>query len=45
MLKLVQLTGVHFLDLNSKSYVNLNNMKSDFYVSTKVKLSLNDQSL
>ena len=32
MLKLVQFTGVHFPDLNSSSYDNLNNMKLDLSV-------------
>ena len=34
MSKLVQVTGVHFTDLNVNSY-NSNNMKSDLNVSTK----------
>ena len=39
------LTGVHFPDLNSNSYNNVNNMKLDLSVSTKVKFSANDQGL
>ena len=47
MLKLVQFTGVYFLDLNPNSYTydKLNNMKLDLNVSTKVKVSANDQNL
>ena len=45
MSKLVQFTGVHFPDLNPNSYDDLNNMKLDLNVSTKVKLSANDQGL
>ena len=47
MLKLVQLTGVYFPDLNPNSYTygKLNNMKLDLNVSTKVKFSANDQNL
>ena len=45
MLKLVQFTGVHFPDLNPNFYTyhDLNNMKLDLNVSTKVKFSANDQ--
>ena len=43
MSKFVQFTGVHFPDLNPNSYENLNNMKLDLNVSTKVKFSANDQ--
>ena len=47
MLKLIQFTGVHFPDLNPNSYTydNLNNIKLDLNVSTKVKFSANDQGL
>ena len=47
MLKLVQFTGVHFPDLNPNFYTyhDLNNMKLDLNVSTKVKFSANDQHL
>ena len=45
MSKVVQLTGVYFPDLNPSSYDNLNNMKLDLNVSTKVKFSANDQGL
>ena len=45
MSKLVQFTDVHFLDLNSDSYDNLNSMKLDLHVTTKVKFSANGQSL
>ena len=33
---------VHFSDLNPSFYDNLNNMKLDLNVSTKVKFSAND---
>ena len=45
MLKLIQFSGVHFPDLNSDSSHNLDNMKSDLNVSTKVTFSANDQGL
>ena len=45
MPKPVQVTSVHFPDLNPNSYDNLNNMKLDMSVSTKVKFSANEQRL
>ena len=45
MSKLVQFTGVHISDLNPNSYDNLNNMKLDLNVSTKVKFSAIGQDL
>ena len=45
MKKLVQFTVVHFPDPNPNSYDNLNNMKLDLNVSTKVKFRANDQGL
>ena len=46
MSKLVQFSaGVHFSDLNPNSYDNLNSMKLDLNVYTKVKFSENDQDL
>ena len=45
MSKLVQFTGVNFPDLNPNYYANLNNMKLDLNVSTKVKINENDQGL
>ena len=36
---LVQFTGFHFPDLNPNSHYNLNNMKLDLNVSTKVTFS------
>ena len=45
MTKLVQFTGAHFLDLNPNSFDNLNKMKLDLDVSTKVKFSADDQGL
>ena len=42
--KLVQFTDVHFPDLNSNSYDDLNNMKLDWNVSTRwVNFSVNNQ--
>ena len=39
-------SGVHyFLDLNPSSHDNLNNMKLDWNISTKVKFSANDRGL
>ena len=45
MLKLVQLTSMHFLDLYPNSYDNLNKMKLDLIVCTKVKFRGNDQGI
>ena len=46
MPKLVQFTDVHFPDLNSNSYDNLNNMKLDLNLSTRsVNLSANNQGI
>ena len=39
MSKLIQFITVHFPDLNPNSYDNLNTMKLDLNVSTKVKFS------
>ena len=43
MSKLAQFTGRHFL--NSIFYGNLNNIKLDLNVSTRVKFGANDQGL
>ena len=45
MSNLVQFINVHFPDANSSSYDNLNNMKIDLNVPTKVKFSANGQGL
>ena len=45
MSKLVQFTGMNFSDLNPNSYDNLNSIKLDLNVSTKVKFNANDQGL
>ena len=45
MSKLFQFTDVIFPDLNPSSFDNLNNMKLDLDVSTKVKFVANDQGL
>ena len=44
MSKFGQFTGVHFADLNLNSY-NINNMKLDLNVSTKVILNAYDSGL
>ena len=43
--KLVRFTGVLFPDLNPNSHDNLNNIKLDLNVPTKVKFSANEQDL
>ena len=45
MSELAQFTSVNFLNLNPNSDENLNNMKLTLNVSTKFKLSANDQGL
>ena len=44
MSKLGQFTGFHFTDLNPYSY-DINNMKLDLSVSTKVKFNAIEQDL
>ena len=44
MSKLVQFTGVRIPDLHTNSCDNLNNMKLDLNVSTKVWFRANDQT-
>ena len=39
---IIDVTGVHFCDLNSSFYDNLNNMKLDLNIPTKVKFSANN---
>ena len=41
----VDVNSVHFSDLNLSFYDNLNNMKLDLDVSTKVKFSENEKGL
>ena len=41
----IDVTGVHFSDLNPSFYDSLNNMKLDLNVSTKDKFSANDFGL
>ena len=45
MSKRVQFTSVNFPDLNPNSYDNINNIKLDLNVSSKVKFSANAHGL